>query len=231
MSRRLRASYIGRAAYRPVWALQNAIASSVREHDADGVLILVEHPPTLTTGRRDASAYIHATPDALAARGFDLVATDRGGLVTYHGPGQLVGYPIVHLGRLGISSLPDYVACLEALMQAVCEDYGVSVRRIAGHPGLFAGADKIGAVGVHLDRQVSTHGFALNIAPDLDHYQLITACGLSEFGLTSLAKLGVETDVAHAARRAMAHAASLFDIPIDPIPPERLWAEFSKERP
>lgn len=225
----LNASFIGQVPYREAWDLQRQWAEIIRDGTEPGVLLLLEHPPTFTTGRRDSTAHFRTPPDELLREGFDIVHSDRGGLVTYHGPGQLVGYPILHLGRLGIAGVAEYVALLENLMQAVCRDMGLETRKIPEYRGIFAGQDKIGAVGVHVDRQVSTHGFALNVSPNLAHYRHITACGLADTGVTSLAAQGIKGTPQKVANRLYAHVARLFTINCLSVPAEALLYPPRKE--
>ncbi len=188
--------------FQRAWTLQLSVRENLLSSQNDpGRLLLLSHPPTFTVGRRDSSGYFHKSESELKSMGYDIVPTDRGGLVTFHGPGQLVGYPVVHLGRIGKPNIPDYVSGLEEVMVRLCGEEGVEARRIDGMRGVFVGNDKIGAVGVHVSRQAATHGFALNIHTDLSHYRWITACGLADTGVTSLARLGVTLSVKDAATR------------------------------
>ncbi|MFL5262057.1 MAG: lipoyl(octanoyl) transferase LipB [Anaeromyxobacteraceae bacterium] len=151
-------------------------------------LFLLEHPPVLTLGRSAGRANILAAPEWLRKQGFEIHETDRGGDVTYHGPGQIVGYPV-----LDLSQRPDvrkYVATLEEAMIRTCDAYGIAAGRHEEHRGAWVGHKKIGAVGVHLARWVTSHGFAFNVAPDLRHFQVIVPCGIADprLGVTSLAE-------------------------------------------
>jgi lipoyl(octanoyl) transferase len=151
-------------------------------------LFLVEHPPVLTLGRSADRGHIVAAPAWLASQGFELHETDRGGDVTYHGPGQLVAYPV-----LDLNDRPDvrrYVAALEEAMIRTCADEGVVAGRHGEHRGAWVGHRKIGAVGVHLSRWITSHGLAFNVAPDLAHFQVIVPCGIADprLGVTSLAQ-------------------------------------------
>jgi lipoyl(octanoyl) transferase len=150
-------------------------------------LFLLEHPPVVTFGRAASRANLVAAPAWLESQGFELHETDRGGDVTYHGPGQVVGYPVVDL-----ADRPDvrrYVAALEEAMIQACADHGVEAGRHEEHRGAWVGPKKIGAVGVHLSRWITSHGFAFNLAPDLTHFQVIVPCGIADprLGVTSLA--------------------------------------------
>lgn len=150
-------------------------------------LFLLEHPPVLTLGRGAARANVLAAPAWLEQHGFELHETDRGGDVTYHGPGQLVGYPV-----LDLADRPDvrkYVAALEEAMIRACADHGIEAGRHEEHRGAWVGHRKIGAVGVHLSRWITSHGLAFNVCPDMRHFQAIVPCGIADprLGVTSLA--------------------------------------------
>src|ERR1700674_3136075 len=150
-------------------------------------LFLLEHPPVLTLGRSAERRNIIAAPEWLRKQGFEIHPTDRGGDVTYHGPGQIVAYPV-----LDLSDRPDvrkYVAALEEAMIRTCADHGVEAGRHEEHRGAWVGHKKIGAVGVHLARWITSHGLAFNVAPDLRHFQVIVPCGIADprLGVTSLA--------------------------------------------
>lgn len=149
-------------------------------------LFLVEHPKVLTIGRSAGMKNVLASPAWLEKQGFEIHHTDRGGDVTYHGPGQIVAYPV-----LDIADRPDvkkYVASLEEAMIRTCSDYGVTAGRHEEHRGAWVGQRKIGAVGVHLSRWITSHGIAFNVTTDLDHFALIVPCGIGDprLGVTSL---------------------------------------------
>lgn len=156
-------------------------------------LLLLEHPPVLTIGRAGGRAHVLASPAALARRGIALHEVDRGGDVTWHGPGQVVGYPVVDLRER--RDVGRFVSDLEEAMIRTCADFGVVAGRHPVHRGAWVGARKIGAVGVRLERWISGHGFALNVAPDLSEFEAIVPCGISDpgLGVTSLAaELGAQ---------------------------------------
>jgi len=190
MSRRaLLVHRLGRVEYEDGLALMRIAADAVRggAPAATDHLFLVEHPPVLTFGRSADRANVVAAPEWLARHGFELHETDRGGDVTYHGPGQIVGYPVCDL-----SDRPDvrrYVGALEEAMIRACADHGVEATRHPEHRGAWVGSRKIGAVGVHLSRWITSHGLAFNFAPDLAHFRAIVPCGIADpgLGVTTLA--------------------------------------------
>ena len=185
------ARWLGRTAYREAHALQKRL---VEDRAADRIpdqLLLLEHPAVLTLGRNSDPAHILAAPERLAARGIDVVTAERGGEVTYHGPGQLVAYPIVALARRGLLIRP-FVRALEAALVETCRSYDVPAVRRDGHPGCWCGVDgpaprKIGALGLRVERGVTYHGIALNITVDLADFDLIDPCGMPGVASTSIA--------------------------------------------
>jgi lipoyl(octanoyl) transferase len=179
---------LGRVEYEDGLRLMSLAGQAVRsgEPPATDFLFLLEHPPVLTLGRAAKARNIVASPDWLRRQGFEVHETDRGGDVTYHGPGQVVGYPV-----LDLSSRPDvreYVGALEEAMIRACADYGVAAGRHEHHRGAWVGNRKIGAVGVHLARWITSHGFAFNVAPEMSHFHAIVPCGIADprLGVTSL---------------------------------------------
>jgi lipoate-protein ligase B len=183
-------SWLGRRDYRDVWALQKRLAAARADGLIADQLLLVEHEPVLTLGRGADAGHVLASDAALAARGIEVIRVERGGEVTYHGPGQLVGYPIVALTRRGLLLRP-FVRALEAAMIDACAALGVQAMRRDGHPGCWVEADgaprKIGALGIRVERGVTYHGIALNVDPDLDDFRLIDACGMPGVVSTSIA--------------------------------------------
>jgi lipoyl(octanoyl) transferase len=154
-------------------------------------LLLLEHPAVLTLGRRADPAHILATPAVLEARGVEVIEVERGGEVTYHGPGQLVAYPIMALARRELMIRP-FVRALESALVATCAAHGVAAARREGHPGCWCGVDgpdprKIGALGLRVERGVTYHGIALNVTVDLADFGLIDACGMPGVPSTSIA--------------------------------------------
>jgi lipoyl(octanoyl) transferase len=185
--------HLGRMDYPAAMALQQQVCALRQQEHIGDVLLLVEHPPVLTLGRNARREHVVATDAALASRGIALLETNRGGDVTYHGPGQLVGYPILNLrGFTPSIGIIDYLRKLEEVLIRVCAEYGVLTERVPGRSGVWTvpgGAvpeKKIAALGVHVARGVTTHGFALNVTTDLDDFRLIVPCGITDRGVTSL---------------------------------------------
>jgi lipoate-protein ligase B len=175
-------------AYGEVLELMRGLVAAKVAGDLPEILILVEHEPVLTMGRRSAEGDLKVSRDCLRETGIDLYQVERGGLLTYHGPGQLVAYPLLDLKRLELGVV-DLVGRLEAAIMETLARFGVSARRIEGQRGVYVGADKIASVGIAVKRSVSYHGLALNCDPDLSHFDLITPCGLTGIRMTSLATL------------------------------------------
>ena len=176
---------LGRVAYEEAWSLQNQLAAARRAGLKPDTLILLEHPHTYTIGRSGTRDHVYLTEDELAARAITCLEVDRGGDVTYHGPGQLVGYPIVDLGLQ-----PDvgfYLRNLERCLIDVLADFGIAAGRLEGYTGVWIGDRKIAAIGVKVSQGVTTHGFALNVATDLSLFTHILPCGIPDKGITSMA--------------------------------------------
>ena len=208
---------LGRVEYPDGLALMEMAAGRVRDGDPPGTdwLFLLEHPPVITLGRGATGRNVLASPGWLERQGFEIHETDRGGDVTYHGPGQVVGYPVLDLSDR--KDVRRYVRDLEEAMIRTCADYGVEVGRHPEHHGAWVGPRKIGAVGVHLSRWISTHGLALNVAPDLGHFRAIVPCGIADprLGVTSLteelqSRGGAAPELAEVEERLALHLAAVF---------------------
>jgi len=190
--------HLGRVPYAEALAIQQQVIAARKQNLIADTLLLLEHPPVLTLGRNSNRSNILATDELLAQRGVELHEINRGGDVTYHGPGQLVGYPIVDLrgdlpGKKGPHLGPvDFVRLLEEVLIRVCGDFGVLAQRIPKRTGVWtlAGGSiqekKLAAIGVHVSQGVTSHGFALNVTPDLRDFDWIIPCGISDRQVTSL---------------------------------------------
>jgi lipoyl(octanoyl) transferase len=201
--------------YADALALQRSLVEERQAGRVGDLLLFVEHPHVLTLGVRGdgGRSHILATPDALDARGIEIYETGRGGDITYHGPGQVVGYPIVDL-KPDRCDVHRYVRDLEEVLIRTAADYGVSAQRVDGLTGVWAGEglhDKLAAIGVRISRWVTSHGFALNVTTDLDYFNLIVPCGVAGRGVTSLARLlGRPVDTRDVADRIGAHFVDVF---------------------
>ncbi len=173
------AIWLGRRVYEEVWKLQREIHSRVSEASEKEKLLLVEHNPVITLGRRAQETNILLPQGELRRRGVEVFAIERGGDVTFHGPGQLVGYPILDLKKRGLS-VSSYVRILEESLITLLKRYGIESYRRDGMIGVWTNAGKIAAIGVAVRRWVTFHGFALNVCTDLSYFNLIVPCGLAE---------------------------------------------------
>jgi lipoate-protein ligase B len=187
---------LGTIAYADAVELQDVLAEARLRDQIGDTLLLLEHSPVITLGRRATLDDVFLTESALAEQGIEVHRATRGGLVTYHGPGQLVGYPIVKLRARGLT-IPCYVRALELAIISALEELGIAARIEEGHVGVWTDRGKIGAIGVAQRHGVTMHGFAVNLQPDLSHFSLINPCGIAELGVTSAAAmLGHPVDVA-----------------------------------
>lgn len=213
----------GRVRYGPAYEGMHALAERRADGEIRDVLVLLEHPPVYTLGRRWDPGHLVATEEQMARMGAEVHAVDRGGSVTFHGPGQLVGYPVVHLGPE-----PDVIAYLrrvEDVLIGACADVGVEAGRSEGHTGVWADERKVCAIGVRVQRDVTLHGFALNCTTDLSWFGAILPCGIADRGVTSLTELaGREVTVEEMTPIVAARFAEVFGRRLDPAPPEVLSA-------
>ena len=201
--------------YAEALALQRALVEERRAGRIDDLLLLVEHPHVLTLGVRGdgGRSHILATAEALAARGVEVHETGRGGDITYHGPGQLVGYPIIDL-KPDRCDVHRYVRDLEEVLIRTAADFGIDAERVEGLTGVWVGDEKLAAIGVRIARWITSHGFALNVTTDLDYFDLIVPCGIADRGVTSLARLGCAADRHEVEDRIVEHFGDVFDTSI-----------------
>jgi len=179
-------SWSGRVPYDEGMSLMHDQLDARRAGRAPDTLLLLEHDPVITMGRRGGSANLVATPEALVARGIEVHHVGRGGDITYHGPGQLVGYPVVGLRAAGLGAR-RYVERLEEVLVRTVAAYGIRAARREGRTGVWVGTEKIAAIGVQISRGFTSHGFALNVSTDLSGFDLIVPCGIRDGGVTSIA--------------------------------------------
>ncbi len=217
----LRTEWLGRIGYAEAWDRQHALVAARAAGEVPDTLLLLEHDPVLTLGRNADPAHVIAPEALLAARGIAVHRVERGGEVTYHGPGQLVAYPIVRLADHDLLLRP-FVRALELAMADVAASYGIAAGRRDGYPGSWVDADgvlprKLGALGLRVERGVSYHGIALNVTTDLDDFSLIDPCGMSGLVVTSIAReLGWEGAAARPSTESVAEAGRRYAAALGP---------------
>ena len=193
--------------------MQRALAEERRHDRIPDTLLLLQHPAVITVGNRGdgGRSHIVAPAEHLANLGIDVHETGRGGDVTYHGPGQVVGYPILDL-KPDRQDVHKYVRDLEEVMIRVCAGYGIEAGRIEGLSGTWVRGEKIGAIGVRISRWITSHGFAFNVNTNLEHFTLIVPCGIGDRGVTSLSKLlGREVAIDEVESAFVHHLAAVFE--------------------
>jgi lipoyl(octanoyl) transferase len=200
---------LGRMSYREAFEIQSKIASERKQGSGVDHLLFVEHPHVITIGRNGHEENLLAPADTLRRAGIELYESDRGGDVTYHGPGQIVAYPIMDL-REWKRDVGAFVRAIEQVLIDTLADFGIAANRIAGLTGVWTDQGKIAAIGVHLSRWVSTHGWALNVSTDLQYFQYIVPCGLAR-PVTSMAALGVQADTEEVKSALIRHFGQIFD--------------------
>jgi len=188
----LATEWLGRRPYREAWDRQRELVAARDAETGPDTLVLVEHEPVITLGRHAEASHVLASDAELAGRGIEVIRVERGGEATYHGPGQLVAYPIVHLRDRGILLRP-FVRALEATMADVAASYGVTATGRQGYPGVWVDTTsdrprKLGALGLRLERGITFHGIALNITVHLPDFELIDPCGMPDLDVTSIAR-------------------------------------------
>ncbi|MBZ5703174.1 MAG: lipoyl(octanoyl) transferase LipB [Acidobacteriia bacterium] len=221
---------LGRIGYAEAWALQKRVVAARKAGAMEDVLLLCEHPHVITLGRNGKREHLLASEELLRERGVEVQATDRGGDITYHGPGQLVGYPLLNLGAIR-RDVVWYVRTLEEAMIRATAELGLAAGREAGKTGVWVAAkkdaaagaqsvpgeaepsEKLAAIGVHISRWVTSHGFAYNVATDLRYFELIVPCGIAGRKATSLEKLlGRRVERAEIAPRIVRHFGEVFGL-------------------
>jgi len=205
---------LGTIPYGPAYDLQRQLVAARKARAIPDVLLVCEHPHVITLGRNGTRDNLRVSDELLAKKKVEFHSTDRGGDITYHGPGQIVGYPILDLTGHR-RDIGWYVSQLEEVMIRATADYGLAAKRVAGQHGAWLdtphGEEKLGALGVHLSRWVTSHGFAYNVSADLSYFALIVPCGIPGKGVTSLERaLGRRVAIEEACGRSVAHFAALF---------------------
>ena len=209
--RALTAYRLGLTPYASAHALQERLVEARKAGAIGDTLLLLEHPKVITLGRKASQEHILMSSDALAQQGYELHETGRGGDVTFHGPGQLVAYPIVDL-KPDREDVRRYVRDLEETMIRVCADYGLTAERSEGLNGAWIGQNKVGAIGVRISQWVTMHGFALNVNTELAGFSAIVPCGIAQRGVTSLQReLGRPLPLLEVEAHVVARFAELFE--------------------
>ena len=213
LMRQLEVRRLGVVGYQDALARQRALVEERRVDHVPDLLLLLQHPPVITLGVKGdgGRSNVVAGASRLAELGIDISETGRGGDVTYHGPGQIVGYPILDL-RPDRCDVHRYVRDVEEVMARVCADYGLPATRHEGLTGTWIGEDKIGAIGVRISRWITSHGFAFNVNTNLDHFNLIVPCGISNRGVTSLQRAtGREMSIGEVENALIQHFCDVFE--------------------
>ncbi len=205
------ARWLGLVTYSDGLRTQERSVEQLRAGDGQEQLLLLEHPHVFTLGRGADGSHILASREQLQSHSIEVHETGRGGDVTYHGPGQLVGYPIINL-KPDRCDVHRYVRDVEEVLIRTIADFGVTGERIKGLTGVWVGNEKIAAIGVRIARWVTSHGFALNVNTDLSYFQMIVPCGITDKGVTSLSRLlGRQIEVREVARAAAHHFGEVFE--------------------
>jgi len=227
---------LGIISFTDAFALQQRIVAARKAGAIDDVLLLCEHSHVITLGRNGKRENLLASDHVLRQKGVEFHATNRGGDITYHGPGQIVGYPILNLTHMK-TDVHWYVRTLEEVMIRASADFGVTAYRVPGKTGIWvqtsspmgATEEKLAAIGVHISRWVTSHGFAYNVATDLRYFDLIVPCGIAERKATSLEKLlSRSVSLDEMKPRLIHHLAELFSLAPRPIPLDQLLAQLSQ---
>jgi lipoyl(octanoyl) transferase len=200
---------LGRVDYGRALAIQAELVARRKQGATPDHLLLLEHPHVITLGRNGQMKNLLADQEVLERAGIQFHPTDRGGDITYHGPGQLVGYPILDL-REWKRDVMAYVRAVEQVLIDTLADFGIAAGRIAGCTGVWVDRAKIAAIGVHISRWVTSHGFALNVNTDMSYFQYIVPCGLTK-PVTSMAQLGVQTNLEEVSARVADHFCRIFE--------------------
>jgi lipoyl(octanoyl) transferase len=220
---------LGLIDYMESMELQERLATEVREGRSDGWILFLEHPHTYTFGRAGKTENLRLTPEQLEEIGASVYWVNRGGDVTYHGPGQLIGYTILNL-RLWDRGPRWYVQALEASLIDGLAALGVKSETVEGRPGVWTGEGKLAAIGLHIAHAVTTHGFALNVEPDLDYFGHIASCGIADAGVTSMSRmLGRHVSCDEATDAVLATLTRHLDLDVREVSPEEMTASLPAE--
>ena len=223
---------LGLIGYQQAWALQKRIVAARKANLVPDVLLLCEHPHVITLGRNGKREHLLASDHLLKQMNVEFCATDRGGDITYHGPGQIVGYPILHLAEIR-RDVAWYMRQLEEAMIRATHEYGIAAERDAGKTGVWVktphGDEKLGSIGVHLSRWVTSHGFAYNVSTDLRYFDLIVPCGIADKKAASLEKLlGRAVERREVAEKIAQHFGKVFGLEMRSAAPGELESRLAE---
>lgn len=212
---------LGTIDYDSALDLQTNLVTLRRESKLPDMLLLLEHPHVYTVGRRVTPSHLILTEEEMKMKGVKLFHSDRGGDITYHGPGQLVGYPILEIG--GISMIRYYMRNLEEVLLRTVHDFGIDADRLPGFPGVWFGLEKLASIGLRVSRGITKHGFALNVSPDLCYFDGIIPCGLNDKGVTSISKiLGQDVPLSLVQAQVVKNFGRVFHLQMVPVPGEEI---------
>lgn len=204
--------------YRKTWDLQKELVERRFQREVPDTLILVEHPPLFTIGRSGSRKNIHVSDEHLETLGIPVLEVDRGGDITYHGPGQLIGYPVLDLTGHG-RDVHLLLRRIEEVLIRLLADWGVKAARVSNYTGVWVGHEKIAAIGIGVRRWISFHGFCLNVNPDMKYFSMISPCGIRDRGITSLTKLKGEKseriDLQEMKERLVQHFGDVFTMEME----------------
>jgi lipoyl(octanoyl) transferase len=223
---------LGLIDYAEAWELQKRVVAARKAGLIADVLLFCEHPHVITQGRSGNRANLLAGENVLRQKGVEYFATTRGGDITYHGPGQIVGYPILNLGAIR-RDVVWYVRSLEQAMIRATEELGINATRVAGKTGIWVGQpgaeEKLAAIGVHISRWVTSHGFAYNVATDLRYFELIVPCGIADCKTTSLEKLlGANVSLGEIKPLLAKYLGEVFGLSVRTAPREELFEKLQE---
>jgi len=223
---------LGLIGYAEAWDLQKRLVAARKAGAIEDVLLLCEHPHVITLGRNGKREHLLASEPVLKQKGVEFHASDRGGDITYHGPGQIVGYPILNLGAIR-RDVVWYVRMLEEALIRATAEFGLNAERVAGKTGIWVHSEgkeeKLAAIGVHISRWVTSHGFAYNVATDLRYFDLIVPCGIADCRATSLEKLlGRRVEYQEVAPRLANYLGEVFTLEMKPAGREFLLEKLAE---
>lgn len=206
---------LGLIEYGKAYKLQRSLHYQRVTEEIPDVLLLLEHPPTITIGKSGSIENVLVSKEALSKEGVSLFFIDRGGDVTYHGPGQIVGYPIIDLKQRG-KDIRRFVYDIEEVIIRMMKDFSIEAGRDESHPGVWIDGKELAAIGLAIRRWVSIHGFAINVNPNMEHFSLINPCGFNDRKATSMSQLlGEKLPVDAVKERLISHFSEIFDVPMD----------------